>query len=187
MTVPAQLRIDAVCQHALDHVLALVRVWTPGDGVVYANRAWRDLTGTTLEDNVGDGWLLYVHDDDRAAVATAHRSTHAGPPTEYRVRASDGRAVHVRDSAAVWIHEGSPRQPVGLVHTITPQAPSTQGESTETMARWAHELRGPLNAILGWSDLLASGESDPEVVRRGLQAIASNARQQAQVIKRMTL
>ena len=55
------------------------------------------------------------------------------------------------------------------------------------MGRWAHDLRGPLNAILGWSDLLAAGENDPEVVRRGLQAIASNARQQAQVIKRMTV
>ncbi len=186
MIVPGGLRVEALCRHTLDHVLALVRVWTPRDGVVYANRPWRDLTGTTLEDNVGDGWLRFVHDDDRAAVATAQRATPASPSTEYRVRASDGRAVHVRDTAAEWIDEAS-RQLVGLVHTITPQAPRTQDAPTETMARWAHDLRGPLNAILGWSDLLASGESDPEVVQRGLQAIASNARQQAQVIKRMTL
>ena len=185
MIAPGGLRIDALCRHTLDHLLALVRVWTPADGVVYANRPWRDLTGTTLEDNIGDGWLRFVHDDDRAAVATVQPSALAGLASEYRLRASDGRAVHVRDTAAPWIDEAS-HEGIGLVHTITLQASRAQPDS-ETMSRWAHELRGPLNAILGWSDLLASGETDPEVVRRGLQAIASNARQQAQVIKRMTL
>jgi signal transduction histidine kinase len=60
------------------------------------------------------------------------------------------------------------------------------GSSAQSMSKWAHELRGPLNAILGWSDLLGGGENDAEVMQRGLKAIASNARQQAQIIKRMS-
>jgi PAS domain S-box-containing protein len=184
MSAPG-LRVDALCRHTLDHLLALVRVWTPADGVVYANRCWRELTGTTLEDNLGDGWLRAVHDDDRCAVATAQRSSPARLSTEYRMKASDGRAVHVRDVAAPWIDETT-HDVIGLVHTITLQASCPQPDP-EPLSRWAHELRGPLNAILGWSDLLAAGENDPDVVRRGLQAIASNARHQAQVIKRMTL
>jgi signal transduction histidine kinase len=54
------------------------------------------------------------------------------------------------------------------------------------MAKWAHDLRGPLNAILGWSDLLSTGDAAADVLERGLKAIASNARQQALIIKRMT-
>ena len=40
----------------------------------------------------------------------------------------------------------------------------------------AHELRAPLNAMLGWSELLLRGELEPGQTRRGLEAIARNVR-----------
>lgn len=185
MIAPGGLRLDQVGQHTLDHVLAIVRLWTPGDGVVYVNRAWRDLTGTTLEQNIGDGWLHAVHDEDRAGLLSALRAHQGGGSIDYRVRTSDGSAVPVHDAATALFDEPS-RQVLGLVHTVTLREPATTGDPARDMSRWAHELRGPLNAILGWSDLLATGENDAGVVQRGLQAIASNARQQARIIKRMT-
>ncbi|HTV77594.1 MAG TPA: hybrid sensor histidine kinase/response regulator [Steroidobacteraceae bacterium] len=45
-----------------------------------------------------------------------------------------------------------------------------------------HELRAPLNAILGWSRLLESGRLAPEDVQRGGQTIDRNVRMLAQLV-----
>jgi PAS domain S-box-containing protein len=185
MSVPDGLRLDTAGQQVLDHLLAIIRVWTPGEGVIYVNRAWRDFTGTTLEQNLGEGWLHAVLSTDRAALSAALRDRPDSGSSEYRVQAADGRAVPVHDAATA-LFDDSSRTLVGLVHTVTIREPAATGDGAPSMSRWAHELRGPLNAILGWSDLLAAGENDPGIVQRGLQAIASNARQQAKIIKRMT-
>lgn len=176
-------------QRLLDHLSTLVRVWTPAHGVVFVNRAWCELTGTTVGENLGDGWLTCVHESDRASLEAAL----AGPVSaaqvraDYRLRKRDGQAVLVSDAPSPYTEDGSPDL-VGVIHTVTPHDASTPAdpERTKAMSKWAHELRGPLNAILGWSDLLSAGENAPDVLQRGLKAIANNARQQAGIIKRMT-
>ena len=50
------------------------------------------------------------------------------------------------------------------------------------LALVSHELRTPLNAVLGWADMLRSGNIAPERHDRACQAIYSNARRQAQLI-----
>ena len=52
----------------------------------------------------------------------------------------------------------------------------------EFLANLSHELRTPLNAILGWAQLIATGKVGPQDVEQGMQAIARNARAQAQLI-----
>ncbi|MDP8985484.1 MAG: response regulator [Pseudomonadota bacterium] len=52
----------------------------------------------------------------------------------------------------------------------------------EFLATLSHELRNPLNAILGWATLLSRKPGLPEVVTQGLQAIERNSRFQAQMI-----
>jgi len=52
----------------------------------------------------------------------------------------------------------------------------------EFLATLSHELRNPLNAILGWSTVLSRKPNLPEPVIQGLQAIERNARFQAQMI-----
>jgi len=46
----------------------------------------------------------------------------------------------------------------------------------------AHELRTPLNAVLGWAELLLSRSAEDSDQRRGLTAIARNARAQARLL-----
>jgi PAS domain S-box-containing protein len=183
MSVGEQISADPACRRVLDQLVALVRVWTPAEGVIYVNRAWRDLTGTTLEDNLGEGWLRAVHAEDRATLLLAFGSTTGAAHADYRLTTHEGQTVAVRDTPSPWVDEHSDGI-VEVVHTITTK--DIASGSVQTMSRWAHELRGPLNAILGWSDLLGSGESDLEVMQRGLKAIANNARQQALIIKRMS-
>ncbi len=53
----------------------------------------------------------------------------------------------------------------------------------EFLATLSHELRTPLSAILGWSQLLATGGMSPSDVAQGLEAIERNARAQTQLIE----
>ena len=181
MTSPAEVGADVVCRRTLDHVAAPIRIWVAGVGVVYANRSWCELTGSSPEDNAGDGWLQFVHEDDRPSLRDATVKPQGS--REYRVRGPDGQSVTVTQRSTPWTDEATGAL-MGVVHTISPRG--TGGHGIKSMSTWAHELRGPLNAILGWSDLLSTGDSTPDVVQRGLKAIANNARQQAQIIRRMT-
>jgi CheY-like chemotaxis protein len=52
----------------------------------------------------------------------------------------------------------------------------------EFLSTLGHELRAPLNAILGWSRLLESGRLAAEEVRRGGSTIARNVRSLAQLV-----
>ncbi|HEX7087776.1 MAG TPA: ATP-binding protein, partial [Vicinamibacterales bacterium] len=53
----------------------------------------------------------------------------------------------------------------------------------EFLAAVSHELRTPLNAITGWAHLLTTAAPDPEMLRKGLAAIARNAKAQTRVIE----
>ena len=64
-----------------------------------------------------------------------------------------------------------------------PRAPRL---NAQFMATLAHELRNPLNAILGWATTLSRKPGSPEPVMHGVQAIERNARVQAQLISDMS-
>ncbi|MFL6274705.1 MAG: PAS domain S-box protein [Blastocatellia bacterium] len=51
------------------------------------------------------------------------------------------------------------------------------------LATVSHEVRTPLNAILGWARILHSGKLDGEMQARALETIDRNARAQAQIIE----
>ncbi len=52
----------------------------------------------------------------------------------------------------------------------------------EFLATLSHELRTPLTSILGWSQLMAEGPSDPREMKTGLDAITRSAKAQMQLI-----
>ena len=53
----------------------------------------------------------------------------------------------------------------------------------EFLATLSHELRTPMNAVLGWARVLRSTNADPPTRERGLESIERNARAQARLIE----
>ncbi|QDT75125.1 hybrid sensor histidine kinase/response regulator [Lacipirellula limnantheis] len=53
----------------------------------------------------------------------------------------------------------------------------------EFLATLSHELRNPLNAILGWAQILRSNALPPAETAEGIEVIERNARAQAQIIE----
>jgi signal transduction histidine kinase/ActR/RegA family two-component response regulator len=53
----------------------------------------------------------------------------------------------------------------------------------EFLATLSHELRTPMNAVLGWARVLRSTGTDPATQERGLESIERNARAQARLIE----
>jgi PAS domain S-box-containing protein len=64
-----------------------------GGGITYANRAWLDVAGLTLEQALGDGWIPAVHPEDLDRLRAEWRSTVLQDQvlrTEFRFVRSDG-------------------------------------------------------------------------------------------------
>jgi signal transduction histidine kinase/ActR/RegA family two-component response regulator len=53
----------------------------------------------------------------------------------------------------------------------------------EFLATLSHELRTPMNAIVGWTSLMASGGLDPETTARAVASIDRNAKAQVRLIE----
>jgi signal transduction histidine kinase len=62
------------------------------------------------------------------------------------------------------------------------QAEEANRTKDEFLATLSHELRTPLNAMLGWAQLLRTGNLDAATAARALETIERNARSQAQLI-----
>lgn len=68
------------------------------------------------------------------------------------------------------------------------QAARSQAEAVnrlkdEFLATLSHELRSPLNAIIGWTQLLSSRKFDAATTTRAIETIGRNARAQAQLVE----
>jgi PAS domain S-box-containing protein len=68
-------------------------------------------------------------------------------------------------------------------HSARLQAEEASRLKDEFLATVSHELRTPLTSILGWSQMLATGNFDEDYISRGLETIYRNAKSQAQLIE----
>ncbi|MBA3512983.1 MAG: response regulator [Pyrinomonadaceae bacterium] len=66
--------------------------------------------------------------------------------------------------------------------TARAEADSANSIKDEFLAILSHELRTPLTSILGWSDLLTTGDLDEVASKRALEIIIRNARAQRRLI-----
>lgn len=148
-----------------------------------------------------------VHPDDSSEVEKAFRAARtAGKKLdiEYRVIYSDGKIRRLSVCGNVHFDtEGSPQTLAGTVRCLSDNEIADQelsivyarekkarDEAEEAnrskdffLAVVSHELRSPLNAILGWSKILLTKEVDRETTKNALETIEKSARSQAKLIE----
>ncbi|HXS26037.1 MAG TPA: ATP-binding protein [Steroidobacteraceae bacterium] len=148
--------------------------------------------------------LARLHDDDRGAFSrqmreavAARRAVHA----ELRVREDAARARWLRVRAAV-IHGPAGERVIGLVEDVTQEkqaeaehaalvrreralraaAEHANRSKDEFLSMFSHELRSPLNAILGWNRILAVKRAGDTEVAAMTARIERSAKAQLKLV-----
>jgi len=176
-------------------------------GVQYCNRAWIEYSGMSAEQSAGLGVMQAIHPEQRDRVELAWKdSLWAGRAfeMEFLLRSREAsyrwhlcRAVPERDEKGAvigWIATATDidaQKKAGEDRARVLQAEQRARELAEIanrskdqfLAILSHELRNPLNAILGWARMLRSGRLDSDRIVRGLSAIERNAEAQAKLVE----
>lgn len=183
-------------------------VWTAsGEGTILdVNQRWSDFTGLSLERAQTLGWQTTIHPEDTPilnqqwAIAL---QTGTYYQAEGRMRRSDGTyRWHLHQAMPQKNERGQIFKWFGTATDIEAQKQleierdrvldlekSARAEAEranrikdEFLAVLSHELRSPLNPILGWAQLLQTQKLDPSKTAQGLETIERNAKLQAQLI-----
>jgi PAS domain S-box-containing protein len=172
------------------------------DGTIdYCNRELAKFTGLQCEEVCSSGLWAFTHPDEvEESKRRWQRSIESGEPfqQECRFRRADGvyrwhltRASAMRDAGGIVIWVGSStdiddRKSIeeSLVRQYA-ESETLSRAKDEFLATSSHELRTPLTSILGWSELLVTGELDAETQREAIESIRQSARAQSRLIDDM--
>lgn len=174
----------------------------------YYNQRWYDYTGTKPGETDGEGWQHCFHceDAEKAAVVWQHCLKTGEPYTvEYRLRNAKtgeyrwhlGKALPLRDSdgeiirwygSCTDIHDQKMLIEERVNALDRERAARLEQEKAnrikdEFLAVVSHELRSPLNPILGWIRLLRTRKMSDSQTQQALETIERNAKLQSQLIE----
>ncbi|CAO3449869.1 hypothetical protein [Azospirillum largimobile] len=167
------------------------------DGVRhFCSEATRDSLGCAPADLIGRPLVERVHPDDRDALSAGLARLTPDRPTlktTYRLRHADGRWVWIEAAVRLVTDDwGAPQDYVSVERDVTARkimeaelqdarqaAESASRSKTEFLASLSHELRTPMNAVIGFADLIAR-ESEGPVGNAHYRDFAVNIRDSGQ-------
>jgi PAS domain S-box-containing protein len=166
--------------------------------IEFVNAAAVRMLGASSPDQViGRSRFDIFHPDFHAVVAERTAALLRGESTPYleeKVVRLDGSAIDVEVAASPFRDRGGFAIQVVLrditgrkraeerLRTVNDRLIEADRRKDEFLSTLSHELRTPLNAIVGWSQMLLDPRMEPDAIRRGVQAIARNARAQTRLI-----
>lgn len=124
--------------------------------------------------------------------------------TEFRIIRPDGTVRWLASKGGILLNSnGKPQRMIGVnfdiserkqteaereqilerEQTVRAEAEAANRVKDEFLAVLSHELRSPLNPILGWSKLLQTRTLSPEKTQQALETIERNAKVQAQLVE----
>ena len=187
-------------REAADRAPILLWIARPSEGIVWTNRAWLDFRGRTLADEAGIGWVEGVHPEDAGRLsgeALENFERLEEFRLEFRIRRADGTWRWILTLAVPRLDpNGEFRDYLGFCVDISDRkqlemereallseterarnaAEAAIRSKDEFLAKISHELRNPLNGILGWTQILKRDGVSEEDVDRGVELIDVGAR-----------
>ncbi|EAZ89340.1 ATP-binding protein [Crocosphaera chwakensis] len=183
-------------------------VWTADSQgkVMDVNQRWSEFTGLTLVQVQTQGWETVVHPEDittlnRKWIIAQENATNY--QAEGRMRRNDGvyrwhlhQAVPLKNNRGKIIKwfgtatdienakqlEQQRLQLLEQERTVREKAERANRIKDEFLSILSHELRSPLNPILGWTQLLQTKKLEEQQVEEALAVIERNVKLQTQLI-----
>ena len=144
-------------------------IWTT-DAVgrhTYFSRRWYDFTGAAPEESHGEGWLDFIHPDDRVrTLARWQHSLDTGEPyeIEYRFRGGDGeyrwflgKAMPLRNEAGEIIEWFGTATDISEHKRLEHERERLAESRARLMRGFSHDVKNPLGAADGYAALLEEG------------------------------
>lgn len=183
------------CEALLEAIPQCVLAMHADGTLWYCNDVWQRYTGLRCDETRVGGWEA-VHPDERERVRSAWCEARA----ERQPLMCEARLRRARDGEYRWhLIQVLPQFDAdgtlhGFIATATDvdEARSARVElerisraKDEFLATISHELRNPLNAILGWTRMLREGKLDGDKAARALETVERNAAMQAALVEDM--
>ena len=181
--------------------------WDIRDARIYSTPSCNELLGLPAYEPITfESFLTVIHPDDRARVEKLFQRLQVGSSKyeeEFRLMRTDGTVDWISaEGRSISNGDDAPMRMMGIVRNVTEQRLAAEelarvydrekrarDEAVEAnrakdffLAFVSHELRSPLNAILGWAKILLTKTVDDKTRQNALETIERSAKLQTKLI-----